>query len=105
MSESSHVTRVASQSGRDRLGGQPTAESAADAHLRRIIDTIPVLAWCCLPDGSNEFFNHRWQDYTGLSQDESCGWGWQAAFHPNDLGPVMEKWRVLLSSGEPGEVE
>ena len=77
----------------------------SDAHLRRIIDTIPVLAWCNLPDGSNEFLNQRWQDYTGLSQREACGWGWQAAFHPDDVGPLMDRWRMLLSSGEAGEIE
>src|SRR5215467_12178217 len=37
------------------------------AHLRKIIDTIPTLAWCNLSDGSNEFVNQRWCDYTGLS--------------------------------------
>ncbi len=77
----------------------------SDAHLRRIIDTIPVLAWCNLPDGSNEFLNQRWQDYTGLSQREACGWGWQAAFHPDDVGPLMDRWRMLLSSGEASEIE
>lgn len=40
------------------------------AHLRKIIDTIPTLAWCNLADGSNEFVNQRWRDYTGLSPEE-----------------------------------
>jgi formate hydrogenlyase transcriptional activator len=81
------------------------AATAADAQLRRIIDTIPVLAWCNLPDGSNEFLNQRWQDYAGLSQQEASGWGWQGAFHPDDLPLLMERWRVCLSSGEADEVE
>ena len=99
------MTYVESQSGRKRPEGDLTAATAADAQLRRIIDTIPVLAWCNLPDGSNEFLNQRWQDYTGLSQQEASGWGWQVAFHPDDLPPLMERWRVLLSSGEGGEIE
>src|SRR5215470_8758590 len=37
----------------------------SEAQLRKIIDTIPTMAWCKLPDGSNEFSNQRWQDYTG----------------------------------------
>lgn len=50
----------------DRLADDDLAAAkATDAQLRRIIDTIPVLAWCNLPDGSNEFLNQRWQDYTG----------------------------------------
>src|ERR1700692_4102669 len=42
----------------------------SEARLRKILDTIPTLAWCNLPDGSNDFVNQRWSDYTGLSQEE-----------------------------------
>ena len=77
----------------------------SETKLRQVIDTIPTLAWCNLADGPNEFLNKRWQEYTGLSPEESHGWGWQAAFHPEDLPSVMEKWSELLVSGEPGEIE
>jgi len=77
----------------------------SEAKLRQVIDTIPTLVWCDLPDGPNEFLNKRWHEYTGLSPEESHGWGWEAAFHPEDLPPLMEKWRELLVSGEPGEIE
>lgn len=77
----------------------------SEAKLRRVIDTIPTMAWCNLPDGPNEFLNKRWHDYTGLSPEESHGWGWQAAFHPEDLPRFMDKWGELLASGEPGEIE
>src|SRR5437899_3096233 len=99
------VTHVASPPSREDLENALTEAKRVDAHLRRIIDTIPVLAWCNLPEGSNEFLNQRWQDYTGLSQREACGWGSQAAFHPDDIGPLMDRWRMLLSSGEAGEIE
>jgi formate hydrogenlyase transcriptional activator len=77
----------------------------SEAKLRQVIDAIPILAWCNLPDGPNEFLNKRWHDYTGLAPEESHGWGWQVAFHPEDLPPLMEKWRELLISGESGEIE
>src|SRR5713226_35300 len=77
----------------------------SESKLRRVIDTIPTLAWCNLPDGSNEFLNQRWHEYTGLSPEESHGWGWQTAIHPDDRAPLTEKWRGLLVTGEPGEME
>src|SRR5262249_11317249 len=67
--------------------------------------TIPTIAWCNLPDGPNEFLNKRWHDYAGLTPEESHGWGWQAAVHPEDLPRLMDKWLELLASGEPGEIE
>jgi formate hydrogenlyase transcriptional activator len=77
----------------------------SERKLRQVIDTIPTLAWSILPDGSNEFLNKRWHEYTGLSPEESHGSGWQAAIHPEDRALLLEKWQGLLSSGEPGEME
>jgi PAS domain S-box-containing protein len=78
---------------------------ASEANLRRVIDTIPSLSWCNLPDGPNEFLSKGWHDYTGLSPEEAHGWGWAAAFHPDDLPPLMKRWQELLVSGESGEIE
>ena len=77
----------------------------SEANLRQVIDAIPALAWCNLPDGPNEFLNKGWHEYTGLSAEESHGWGWQAAFHPEDLPPLMERWMKMLASGEPDDIE
>src|SRR6266436_3049633 len=77
----------------------------SEKKLRQVIDTIPTLAWSILPDGSNEFLNKRWHEYTGLSADESHGSGWQVAIHPEDRVPLLQKWQGLLVSGEPGEME
>jgi formate hydrogenlyase transcriptional activator len=77
----------------------------SEFRLRQVIDTIPTLAWCNLPDGANEFLNRNWHEYTGLSPEESHGWGWQAAFHSEDLPALMEKWKGMLVSGDPGEFE
>src|SRR5208282_3178499 len=70
-----------------------------------MIDIIPAMAWCCLTDGTTEFLNKRWLDYTGLSLQESLGWGWQGAVHPEDCAKLMETWQAILASGEPGEEE
>src|SRR5918999_1136669 len=70
-----------------------------------MIDTIPTLAWSCRPDGTTEFLNQRWLDYTGLSLEEALGWGWKVPVHPEDLGKLIDTWSLLLASGEPGEEE
>ena len=64
----------------------------SDDFLRTMIDQMPALAWSCRPDGSAEFVNQRWLDYTGLSMEEAVGWAWQATIHPEDLGKTMETW-------------
>src|SRR3982074_2238273 len=74
-------------------------------YLRLTIDTIPTFAWCNRPDGSNEFLNRRWLDYTGLSIEAARDWGWKVAIHPEDLPRLLHVWQTLLASGEPGELE
>jgi PAS domain S-box-containing protein len=78
---------------------------ASEAKLLRVIDTIPSLSWCNLPDGPNEFLSKGWHDYTGMSPEEAHGWGWSSAFHQDDLPPLMKRWQELLISGESGEIE
>ena len=32
-----------------------------------------------MPDGSKEYLNKRWYDYTGLPMEEAKGWGWKVS--------------------------
>jgi len=70
-----------------------------------MIDAIPAMAWCSLPDGSVEFANQRWHDYTGLSDEDLRGWEWKVAVHPDDLEAVTGKWQALLASKQPKRFE
>ena len=87
------------------MGKEFNAVLPSDDFLRTMIDQMPTLAWSGRPDGSAEFVNQRWLDYTGLSMEEAVGWGWQATIHPEDLGKTMETWLRLLAAEEPGEDE
>jgi PAS domain S-box-containing protein len=73
--------------------------------IRRVLDTIPTLAWSARADGFADFFNRRWLDYTGLSVEQACDWGWTAALHPDDLNGLVDNWRSVLASREPTEIE
>jgi PAS domain S-box-containing protein len=78
---------------------------ASERDLRSIILTIPTMVWSAAPDGSVDFFNPRWLDYTGLSPDQSRDWRWSAAIHPDDLSRLTDAWQSILVSGESGETE
>jgi formate hydrogenlyase transcriptional activator len=87
------------------LAGVSTEFNPSEGKLRLIIDSIPVIAWCALADGSLEFWNQRWHDYTGLPKEGARGWSWTAALHPEDLDRIENKWRADIASGHAGEVE
>src|ERR1700676_4657451 len=74
-----------------------------EERLRLIIDSIPAIVWRKLPDGSADFLNRKFRDYTGLSQEQGLGWGWMNAFHPEDR--LIDEWREALAAGKPFEKE
>src|SRR5580658_4953451 len=82
-----------------------TEITKSEVRLRTIIDTIPAMAWCALPDGFAEFHNQRWLDYTGLTDEEGRGWGWRTVFHPDDSQAAVDDWRDIIASKQPAEGE
>jgi PAS domain S-box-containing protein len=79
------------------------AEQAAQ--LQATLDSIPAMAWRAKPDGSTEYMNKRWLDYTGVSLDQALGWQWLALIHPDDAPRLQDAWRQTRASEKPGEAE
>jgi PAS domain S-box-containing protein len=73
--------------------------------LRIVIDAIPVLVICAFPDGSLEFVNQTWLEYTGYPQEQLTGWGWQTVIHPDDITRFMDEWNAARAAGQPFENE
>jgi PAS domain S-box-containing protein len=76
-----------------------------EKHLRDVVETIPAMAFSARPDGSTEFVNRPWLDYTGLSEKANLGSGWQLTIHPDDFDEHLNKWRASLATGAPFENE
>ncbi|KNC96203.1 PAS domain S-box protein, variant [Spizellomyces punctatus DAOM BR117] len=66
---------------------------------------MPQLVWTTAPDGSHEYFNTMWVEYTGYSIEESCGEGWKHVLHPDDYERVGLTWAGCLATGNPYQVE
>jgi PAS domain S-box-containing protein len=81
------------------------ADGERTSALRPIIDAIPALVWWARADGAVEFVNRRWLDYTGLSEEQALSWGWTDVIHPDERPALERHWRLILLSGEPGEIQ
>jgi PAS domain S-box-containing protein len=68
-----------------------------------VVDNIPAVVWSKRPDGTVDFLNQYFQNYTGISAAEGRGWGWMKAFHPDDR--AAHEWRAALAVGAPFEKE
>jgi len=83
--------------------GSPQPAPALDVRL--LVDNMPMLAWSSHADGSLDFVNQQWRDYTGLSTEESHGPGWKAAVHPDDLPGLLQQWETQPELDHAGEHE
>jgi PAS domain S-box-containing protein len=77
----------------------------SEDHLRLVIDTIPALVWSKFPDGSADFLNRRFLEYTGLSLNEGLGEGWLKTIYPEDRASSIDEWRAAFAAGKPFEFE
>ena len=73
--------------------------------FRDAVETMPALAFIARPDGQRTFVNSRWVEYTGLTEKQALGWGWQVAVHPNDLSRALTTWQESQASGNTLEYE
>ena len=71
----------------------------------RVVNAIPAHIWRSAPDGAVQFVNQQWMDYTGLSQENSQGWGWVSVIHHDDRPGLLDTWRRVLEAGQPKEAE
>jgi two-component system CheB/CheR fusion protein len=77
----------------------------SEDRMRKLADAIPQLVWTNNTEGTANYFNRRWYEYTGLSYDESRGPGWEAVIHPEDAGASKQRWQHAFEKGEVFDAE
>ncbi|MGG6240583.1 PAS domain S-box protein [Nodosilinea sp. AN01ver1] len=70
------------------------------SRFRTLADNIAQLAWMANETGWIFWYNQRWFDYTGTTQDDMQGWGWQQVHHPDHVERVVEKISRCFATGE-----
>jgi formate hydrogenlyase transcriptional activator len=80
-------------------------QSPATLNLRAFIDAVLAIAWSSLPDGSLDFINQRFRDYTGLCSDQLTGLKWKSAVHPDDIQKLETWWQHLSQSQQAATTE
>lgn len=78
---------------------------ASEAEFRTLAEATPQIVWVTLPDGEHVYFNQHWLDFTGLTLEQSQGFGWNAPFHPDDRERAARAWQRAIATGEPYEME
>jgi PAS domain S-box-containing protein len=82
---------------RDRLND-------SEAKFRVIANAIPHLVWSQLPDGTREFCNDQWYEFTGLDSTSTHP-EWEALVHPDDRADAVRRWAQAQVSGQAYDIE
>lgn len=83
------------------------AHALAESQLRfqTLADVMPQIVWSATPDGVYDYYNARWEEFTGLvdgTPDASC---WGQLYHPDDRARVETAWQHSLRTGETFQTE
>src|SRR5919199_2822785 len=104
-----YVTRSTVRDVRGREQAEEALQRAlADARAgvqryHQLADAMPQIVWTATPDGSADYYNQQWLDYTGMTLEQTLGWGWKPVLYPADLEPCIERWARAVESGEDYE--
>ncbi|MGA9996770.1 MAG: ATP-binding protein, partial [Pyrinomonadaceae bacterium] len=77
----------------------------SEQQYRALADAMPQIVWTANPDGYLDYYNARWFEYTGLTLEQTQGWGWQPVLHPEDVERCLRRWATSVKTGEDYEVE
>ncbi len=77
----------------------------SETHFRTLADAIPDVVWTALPNAGIDYCNRRWCDRTGLTVQQTLGWGWKDALHPDDVPIAMENWERSRKAGSALDIE
>jgi PAS domain S-box-containing protein len=81
------------------------AVKASELSFQTLANTMPQIVWTARPDGWLDYYNQRWFDYTGMTAEETEGWGWKPVLHPEDVQPTLDTWNESIRTGKKYEME
>lgn len=70
-----------------------------------LADSIPQMIWTAEPDGTFDYYNQHWFDYTGMTFDETIERGWQPVLNAEGFKKHEKAWAESLRTGKPFQVE
>ncbi|WP_299701836.1 PAS domain-containing protein [uncultured Pontibacter sp.] len=73
--------------------------------FRFMAEVMPQLIFTTDKEGNLNYFNQRWERYTGIELDELMQDSWQTIIHPDDLQLTRAKWEAALKGGTNMQLE
>ncbi len=77
----------------------------SEEHFRDLANAAPQIIWTADGDGSVDYANSRWYEFTGLSPEQTMGSGFTAIIHPDDLEQTLRSYGEAIATMKPMEIQ
>jgi PAS domain S-box-containing protein len=91
--------------GRDVTQEHLQKDARNQRYVENMAEALPQIVWTARPDGELDYYNERWFAYTGMTIEQTQGWGWKPVLHADDLQPCIDRWTEAYQSGRPYDIE
>jgi PAS domain S-box-containing protein len=76
-----------------------------EEQLRELADAMPQIVWRARPDGTIDYHNRRWFEFTGESPQHAAPASWVSLLHSDERHGCLDAWQHSVRQGTPFERE
>ncbi len=84
--------------------GRTSSEREVEERYRALLDAVPSMTFEGDAEGGNTFASEQWCAYTGMTPEQTAGFGWTRAIHPEHLPGVAARWKEAMRQCAPVEM-
>lgn len=77
----------------------------SEQRFRFMAESMPQKIFTTMPDGTTDYVNPQWLEYTGMTFEQIRDSGWAGFVHPDDLKENQRIWERSLQTGRPFQFE
>ncbi|MEX2374545.1 MAG: PAS domain S-box protein, partial [Dehalococcoidia bacterium] len=83
-----------------RIRSTELALLSSQRRFHQLADSMGMIVWTAVPDGTIDFVNQAFCDFTGITRDDLIHGGWMSTIHPADIPSLREAWPAAVASGD-----
>jgi PAS domain S-box-containing protein len=76
----------------------------SEERFRTMADHAPIVVWMADEEGSCNYINKKWNEFTGKPYTDALGTGWLDFVHPDDLEATSSEWNRLFAERQPTDI-
>ncbi len=77
----------------------------SEKRFRELADFMPNVVWTSDASGRVDYYNRRWHELTGVSQEAADANSWKTPLHRDDVTRAVAAWTLAIATGRPYQIE